>query len=691
MQQEDAGRGMARELTDERRVFLSTLPAGRRERRLALAVVLVSVAIFLAAVPFAKKPLGQVWAFIPIYESALVINDLITAVLLFGQFSILRSRGLFVLASGYLFTALMTVPHALTFPGLFSPTGLLGAGPQSTAWLYMFWHGGFPSLVIAYALLKDGGGETIRPRGRARFAVLSSVAAVLVAVCGLTLLATAGQDSLPAIMRGHHYTPAMILVISSTWVLSLLALVILWWRRPHSVLDLWLMVVMCAWFFDIALAAVLNAGRFDLGFYAGRIYGLLAASFVLMVLLIESGKLYARLVEAHEGERRERQRAQRAEEAAAVANRAKSEFLSRMSHELRTPLNAILGFGQVLEMERLETAQRESVGYILKAGHHLLGLIDEVLDIARIEAGRLRLSLEPVSVKVALDEARSLVRPLAEERKIRLRVEAPESGDLYVLADRQRLKQVFLNLLSNAIKYNGEGGAVTLSCEEAPGSRLRFKMTDTGPGIPPERIGRLFTPFERLGAEGSGVEGTGLGLALSRALAEAMGGALGVESEVGRGSTFWLELPRAESLESEIARAAENVPSGPALGRGAALLYIEDNLSNIKLIEHVLARRNQVRLLTAMQGRLGLDLAREHRPSLILLDLHLPDISGGDVLRQLRGDSRTRDIPVVILSADASRGQIQRFLDAGARQYLTKPIDVRKFLEIVDETLRAKE
>ena len=222
-------------------------------------------------------------------------NDLITAVLLFGQFGFLRSRALLVLASGYLFTAVMAVSHMLTFPGLFAPTGLLGAGPQSTAWLYMFWHGGFPFCVIAYVLLKGEGRATSQPCGRASVAVLSSVGAALVAVCGLTLLATTGQDSLPAIMRGNHYTPAMIIVVSSVWGLSLLALIVLWRRRPHSVLDLWLMVVMCAWLFDIALAAVLNAGRFDLGFYAGRIYGLLAASFVLMVLLVENGKLYFEL------------------------------------------------------------------------------------------------------------------------------------------------------------------------------------------------------------------------------------------------------------------------------------------------------------------------------------------------------------------------------------------------------------
>ena len=286
---------MAHALTHGRRVFLATLPAERGERRVGLAVVLVSGAIFLAAVPFARVPLAQMWAFIPIYQSALAVNDLITAILLFGQFSFLRSRALLLLASAYLFTALIAVAHMLTFPGLFAPTGLLGAGPQSTAWLYMFWHGGFPLLVIGYALRPDKGRETRQPPEHAHVAVVSSVAAVVAAVCGLTLVATARQDALPAIMRGNHYTPAMIVVVSSVWVLSLLALVVLWRRRPHSVLDLWLMVVMCAWLFEIALAAVLNAGRFDLGFYAGRIYGLLAASFVLAVLLIENGRLYFEL------------------------------------------------------------------------------------------------------------------------------------------------------------------------------------------------------------------------------------------------------------------------------------------------------------------------------------------------------------------------------------------------------------
>jgi diguanylate cyclase (GGDEF)-like protein len=278
--------------------FLSTLPAGSGERRLALAVVLASAAAFLVTAPFARTPLPPAPVFIALYESALVLNDLITAVFLFGQFSVLRSRSLLLLASGYLFTAFVAVAHALTFPGLFSPTGLLGAGPQSTAWLYMFWHVGFPLLVIAYAALKDQG-----KREHGAHLVVLSVASTLVAACGLTLLATAGQDLLPAIMRGNHYTPAMMMVVSGVWMLSLVGLVVVWQRRPHSVLDLWLVVVLCAWVFDIALSAVLNEGRFDLGFYAGRIYGLVATGFVLVMLLIENSKLYSRLIATHERDR----------------------------------------------------------------------------------------------------------------------------------------------------------------------------------------------------------------------------------------------------------------------------------------------------------------------------------------------------------------------------------------------------
>jgi signal transduction histidine kinase len=274
--------------------LLSTAIANAKQRRLAVAAVGASAAIFLAALPFAKVPLQPVWAFIPAYQSALALNDLITAVLLFAQFAIARRRGILLLASGYLFAALMAVVHALSFPGLFAPGGLLGAGPQSTAWLYMFWHAGFPLLVLAYAA------DAAPVRGRPGPAIAWSVAAAAAAAGALTLLATAGQPALPAIMHGDGYSDAMIAVVSTVWLLSLVALGALWRRRPTTVLDLWLMVVMCAWVFDIGLAAVFNHGRFDLGFYAGRLYGLAAASFVLVLLLLDHSVLHARLARSYE-------------------------------------------------------------------------------------------------------------------------------------------------------------------------------------------------------------------------------------------------------------------------------------------------------------------------------------------------------------------------------------------------------
>jgi PAS domain S-box-containing protein len=293
---------------DDQLTFLSRLPARAIDRRLAIAVAAASALIFVLTVPFAKVQLPVIWAFIPTYQSALATNDLITAVLLYAQFGQLRSRALLLLAAGYLFTALMAVVHALTFPGLFAPEGLLGAGPQSTAWLYMFWHAGFPLLVIGYALMKDRNAATHEPAGRD---VAVSVAAVVGVVIIATVLATAGAALLPPIMAGNRYTPALIFVVSSVWAISLAALVALWWRRPHSVLDVWLMVVMLSWLFDIALAAVLNGGRFDVGFYAGRAYGLAAATFVLIVLLLETGALYAQLAHSF--------REQRARDAAEIS------------------------------------------------------------------------------------------------------------------------------------------------------------------------------------------------------------------------------------------------------------------------------------------------------------------------------------------------------------------------------------
>jgi signal transduction histidine kinase/ActR/RegA family two-component response regulator len=378
------------------------------------------------------------------------------------------------------------------------------------------------------------------------------------------------------------------------------------------------------------------------------------------------------------------------------ASLAKSEFLSRMSHELRTPLNAVIGFGQLLELEELDEGQRDNVGHILKAGRHLLELINEVLEIARIEAGQLAISPEPVPLADTAREVLALAEPLAASHHVALNIDlAGLVDDGHVQADRQRLRQVLLNLLANAIKYNHVAGRVTVSFESVPGIGIRTLVADTGIGIGAEQLPRVFEPFDRLGAEANGVEGTGLGLALSKRLVEAMGGAITVNSELGRGSTFVVELGAAEPPDD--ADAVRQAPPALAtIGLGSPserhqVLYIEDNLSNFKLVERILEREPSVELLAAMQGRLGLDLAAEHHPSLIVLDLHLPDMRGEDVLRRLKADPDTRHLPVVVLSADASRRQTERLLALGASDYLTKPLDVQRFIDVIAANLKTKE
>ncbi|HEV7485535.1 MAG TPA: PAS domain S-box protein, partial [Thermoanaerobaculia bacterium] len=379
-----------------------------------------------------------------------------------------------------------------------------------------------------------------------------------------------------------------------------------------------------------------------------------------------------------------------AKEEADRANYAKSEFLSRMSHELRTPLNAILGFGQLLERQNPTAQQRARVDHIMSAGRHLLNLINEVLDLSRIEAGHLQLSVEPVAVADVLEEALDLMRPLAAERAMQLVVDARLDKDLFVLADRQRLKQVLLNLLTNAVKYTAIRGRIAVSVQHSGPTTTRIVVTDTGAGIATEKLVRLFTPFDRLDVEQSGVEGTGLGLALCQRLMHAMAGDIGVKSAAGKGSAFWIELPAVDSPLKALSRNRTRAVDDASMAGAGKILYIEDNLSNLTLVEEMLAEQPGIELLTAMQGGLGLELARQHSPDLILLDLHLPDLRGHEVLARLRQEEITRDIPVVVISADATARQIQRLMAAGARSYLTKPLDIGQFFRVIDEAMRTR-
>lgn len=399
------------------------------------------------------------------------------------------------------------------------------------------------------------------------------------------------------------------------------------------------------------------------------------------------------LQEAAEVLQQAKAEADEAREYAETANRTKNEFLSRMSHELRTPLNAILGFSQILEDQELTALQQESVKYIIKGGRHLLNLINDVLDIARIEAGRFELSIESIALDDIIPEACALLRPLATEHNIQLQQKSLSSANCHVTADRRQLKQVLINLLSNAIKYNQPGGTVIVSWESATEEKIRISVQDTGHGIAKEDLSKLFTPFERLDAANSDVEGTGLGLALSQRLLTAMDSELRAESTLGEGSIFFFELPSAlapEDVMVNLSSATNNPRAQNTFEKPYTILLIEDNASNLRLIEMILTNRPGVTLYSAIQGSQGLDLARQHEPDMILLDLHLPDMSGQQILNQLKRSAITRDIPVVVVSADATPSRIQNLLDQGVTAYLTKPLNVVQFLQILDETLQLK-
>lgn len=384
----------------------------------------------------------------------------------------------------------------------------------------------------------------------------------------------------------------------------------------------------------------------------------------------------------------------KANEEAQKANKAKIDFLSKMSHELRTPMNSILGFGQLLQMSELTSVQEKGVQHILDSGKHLLNLINEVLDISRIESGRISISVEPIEVYEVINEIKDSLLFSANQKNISLNTQLNNTVPTYIRADRQRLKQVLINLTNNAIKYNNEGGEVTTSVDIKQTSEdgytpIRISVTDTGWGIDEKDLERIFIPFERIGAEKSNVEGTGLGLAVVKQLVDLMGGKVGVKSAPGKGSTFWIELQQCKSQLDLIQKEATLSQHTVIHNQEGVVLYIEDNMPNIELVQEIIdTKRKGIKLVIHMRGNGALEKAIEVKPSLILLDLNLPDKHGNDILLELKGNEETKEIPVIVISADAMPNQVSILKASGATNYLTKPIEIKSFLAAVDEIIK---
>jgi len=675
MQMSDIPREPVRE---RQQTLLSTLPAGRQDRRRAVGTILVSSIIFAAAAPFARTALPALPAFLPAYQSAFVLCELVTAALLFGQYAILRSLGLMLLGSAYLFSALMAVAHAASFPNLFLQAGLPGGGTQTTAWIYFLWHAGFAIWVIAYALLdKLDGDDGATRHGSPAIWLTLCIGLVIGAAAACVWVATSGQDLLPVLMAGNQDAPAKVYVAAASVLLGLLAIPFLWRRKPHSVLDLWLMVVMFAWVFEVALAAVLNGGRYDLGWYGGRIYGLLAATFILIVLLLDNASLYSQLARSHELERDAASALRDAKNLAEEATHAKSQFLANMSHEIRTPMNAMLGMTQLALKGRLEARQRDYLEKSLKAGRHLLGVLNDILDFSKIEAGKLSIENVDFELDQVLSNIGDLINEKASAKGLELVIDVDDKVPKTLVGDPLRLGQILVNFANNAVKFTQTGEvAIVIGIKEERADEvvLHCSVTDTGIGLSPEQCEQLFQSFQQADASTTrNFGGTGLGLAISKHLAQLMNGEVGVQSRLGHGSTFWFTATLRKSL----------LQPRP--------LQLDDSLIGLKVLivddsEH--ARTVMASMLTNMkftvtEANSGSSALRQLEDAnargqafdVVVLDWQMPEMDGIELARRISQMPLARPPAMLLVTAFNREEVIAGARAAGVKDVLVKPVN----------------
>jgi signal transduction histidine kinase len=518
------------------------MAATRAQRRLALTIVILRGVAFLATAPFAAVPLLRSDAFIPAYETALVVEDVITAALLYAQFAILRLPSLLVLATAYFFTGLIMMPHMLAFPGLFTPTGLLGAGQSSAAWLYVAWHVGFPVAVIAFAFMRDDR-QRLLPSGKIRRAILLSIAATVLLVVALTFIATAGNSLLPQVIAGDRRTSSFPYVSFSVWLLAAIALAILWWRRRRTVIELWLAVVLCAWVGEIALSVVLAPARFSIGFYFGRLYGVFAASLVLIVLLSETTTLYARLARAVATERRVRER--RLSEMEAMLSHLSrvsdlGNVVTSLIHEVNQPLAAIGNYLSALQ-RLTQMGDPEKVATTIEKTLSQSERAREIIRRLREFVAKREVERRPEPLSTTVDDAIGVAQAASGRTGVEIET-ALRPPSAMVVIDRIQIQQVLVNLIRNASEAMSESPRrhLTIASHALGPDKLELSIADTGPGLPPAVREKLFQPFVTTKATGMGV-----GLSICRFIIEAHGEKLQVADNPGGGTVFSFTLPVA--------------------------------------------------------------------------------------------------------------------------------------------------
>jgi len=637
---------MERERSRRELAYLSRAPATAAQRRLALAIVILSVAAFIPAVPFARLPLAKVPAFIPSYEAALTLSDLITAVLLFGQFARLRTTALLALASGYLYDALIIVPHAFTFPGVFSPTGLLGAGSQTTAWLYCFWHAGFPLFVLLYGVLGWRGEK--RVRGAAGPIIAAAVAGVAALAGGLTLLTTIGHDLLTVIIVNGDYSLLVTKGVSpALWLLSLLALIVIWRKREHSVLDLWVGVVLCAWLLDIALSAVVGSSRYDLGWYAGRTYGLLAATFVLTVLLVETNSLYGRL-ERSLDDIEDRHRAleqstvelERSQEQLRHSQKmqAVGQLTGGVAHDFNNLLTAIIANVDLLDKLPGSTPQHHVfAAAALRSASRGARLVKQLLAFGR----RQMLRPEIADLNRLLAEFVPLLRRAVGEP---IEIELHQDPELWLCSvDAAQFESALLNLALNARDAMRNGGRLVIETRRAtheqgdggdlewkPGKYVAVSVADTGTGMPAHVRERAFEPFFTTKASG---EGSGLGLSQVYGYVKQLGGNVTIDSVEDAGTTVTIYLPWAEA--SRMPASAEAAGEALAASGGQTILVVEDDAD---VRQGAVAALGDLgyRVIAAASGTEAIAILGGTQPlDLLFADVVMPQgVSGVEVARE---------------------------------------------------------